>query len=174
MNENIAAITCLYSVMIQPSIKEQEESSTAEAAIVASKNPTYGAIGSKWLAEDYGIKILDHNIASNTTTFVIISSEALGNQEPLKSHRKVETMIVIDAKKDQIGLLQLILKSFTENKINLSMAKASTCRKTGKPRFFISFRESLFNRSWEKVSNEIKSSGLVESIRVLGSYPQVS
>ena len=143
-----------------------EVSSTARAAEMCMDDPSGAAIASELAAQLYGLKIVKNHIedyTNNYTRFLVIA-----NNNVQKSGRdKTSVMFSI---KDRVGALYNVLKTFTENDINLTKIKSRPSRK--KAWDYVFFVDLVGHIEDEKVK---KALGKLEPqclfLKVLGSYP---
>ncbi|MCJ7634329.1 ACT domain-containing protein, partial [Candidatus Bathyarchaeota archaeon] len=149
-------------------VEQKPVSSTAEGAQIASKDPTFGAIGSERLAKIYNLNILSkevHDNGINITRFAVVGLKPITPSDPAK------TSLIIYPKVDQPGVLYSILGKFAEKKINLTrIASRPLGRAMGEYVFFIDFEGNLNDPRVRETLEQTKRLGIVESIRVLGSY----
>jgi len=143
-----------------------EVSSTARAAEMCMDDPSGSAIASELAAQLYGLKIVKNHIedyTNNYTRFLVIA-----NNNVQKSGRdKTSVMFSI---KDRVGALYNVLKTFTENDINLTKIESRPSRK--KAWDYVFFVDLVGHIEDEKVK---KALGKLEPqclfLKVLGSYP---
>ena len=143
-----------------------EVSSTARAAEMCMDDPSGAAIASELAAQLYGLKIVKNHIedyTNNYTRFLVIA-----NNNVQKSGRdKTSVMFSI---KDRVGALYNVLKTFTENDINLTKIESRPSRK--KAWDYVFFVDLVGHIEDEKVK---KALGKLEPqclfLKVLGSYP---
>ena len=143
-----------------------EVSSTARAAEMCMDDPSGAASASELAAQLYGLKIVKNHIedyTNNYTRFLVIA-----NNNVQKSGRdKTSVMFSI---KDRVGALYNVLKTFTENDINLTKIESRPSRK--KAWDYVFFVDLVGHIEDEKVK---KALGKLEPqclfLKVLGSYP---
>jgi chorismate mutase/prephenate dehydratase len=152
-----------------PNIKITEVTSTAEAVRRVRKlaDKSYAAIGTKFAAEVYELKVLNSNIEdekSNYTRFLIISK----SENPLKNE-KMKTSIVFVTKHTP-GALYWVLKIFSDAKINLSKIE-SRPRRRGKWEyiFFMEFEADKSDPNATKALEQMKVNVIWQ--KILGSFP---
>lgn len=152
-----------------PKLARMETESTAQAAVIASGDPHFGAIGSEWLAEEYDLNLLERNIASNITTFLGITSKL--KSIDFKITQQFATDIVVTLKKDVIGLLSKILEPFTKQGININILQSESQYPSKDTSFLMTFEGSHLALKSKKALKEVEKIELVESVQILGSYP---
>ena len=152
-----------------PDVHRIETNSTAEAAVIASTNVKFGAIGSEWLSEEYGLNMLEHNIANNVTTFNAIAP--LSKMIKLKVKKPLETQIFISSKGNSIGMLANILEPFREDKINIQNLRVEFRNSLKNPGFLLVFKGSATTPEAKRVLEKIKDLNSVKKVKIIGSYP---
>ncbi|OGW57047.1 MAG: prephenate dehydratase [Nitrospirae bacterium RIFCSPLOW2_12_42_9] len=143
-----------------------EVSSTARAAEMCMDDPSGAAIASELAAQLYGLKIVKNHIedyTNNYTRFLVIAK----NNVQKSGRDKTSVMFSI---KDRVGALYNVLKTFTENDINLTKIESRPSRK--KAWDYVFFVDLVGHIEDEKVK---KALGKLEPqclfLKVLGSYP---
>ena len=143
-----------------------EVSSTARAAEMCMDDPSGAAIASELAAQLYGLKIVKNHIedyTNNYTRFLVIAK----NNIQKSGRDKTSVMFSI---KDRVGALFNVLKTFTENDINLTKIESRPSRK--KAWDYVFFVDLVGHIEDEKVK---KALGKLEPqclfLKVLGSYP---
>ncbi|HBI24013.1 MAG TPA: prephenate dehydratase [Nitrospiraceae bacterium] len=143
-----------------------EVSSTARAAEMCMDDPSGSAIASELAAQLYGLKIVKNHIedyTNNYTRFLVIAK----NNVQKSGRDKTSVMFSI---KDRVGALYNVLKTFTENDINLTKIESRPSRK--KAWDYVFFVDLVGHIEDEKVK---KALGKLEPqclfLKVLGSYP---
>jgi len=124
------------------------------------------AIGSKYGAEKYNLKIIEEDIGNqknNKTMFAIISKKCEN-----KVSEKYRTSIAVIPQEDKPGLLYSILKAFADNKINLEMIQSRPDGEGG----YIFYIDLEGHRNDENVKEAF--SKIESQIKIFGSYPYVS
>lgn len=151
--------------------KVRTMSSTASAARYVTEFPTVAAIGSKLLAEEYSLKILEENVQdydNNVTRFVVLSKTS---QDEITGNDK--TSIVIALKDDKAGRLYEILQVFAQKNINLTKIESRPSKEgLGKYLFFIDMEGHKNESHIEKTLSTIESK--VSMIKILGSYSTIN
>ncbi len=150
-----------------PKVPIVEVSSTAEAAVRASRSKSAVAVSSRLAAELYGMDILAsriEDVSRNSTRFLVI-----GKNEPSRTGRdKTSLMISI---KDRVGALYDMLLPFKRFKLNMTKIESRPTRQRAWE--YIFFVDILGHRSDPPVQKVLK---LLERssvfIKVLGSYPR--
>jgi chorismate mutase/prephenate dehydratase len=142
-------------------------SSTAEAALAAKKDPQGACIGSKILADIYGLRVLSvglEDFSSNMTRFLVIAKE----DSPVSGQDKTSLLFSI---KDKVGALYDVLYSFKKYKINLSMIESRPSRKKAWDYYF--FVDCEGHRSQPLFKNVLKELDKnCVFVKILGSYPK--
>lgn len=151
-----------------PNIYRQSVSSTAEAAKMASEDPSIGAIANERNAKVYGLNILEkdiHDWGSNTTKFFCIKD----SPEPPKGPAK--TSIIIYPQLDRPGILYEILEKFKKKNINLTWIESQpSWGELGEYLFYLTFKGSKADPDIQSLLNSIEDMDVVKMIRYLGSY----
>ncbi len=150
-----------------PRVEVMPMPSSAAAAKVAASRVGTAAIGSREAARLYGLELVARSIQdnpANVTRFLIIGVAA-------KSKRTGDdrTSLVISVK-DEVGILERIIRQFSRNKVNLSMIESRPL--IGRPweyRFFVDVTGHVNDRSVERALRSVERLAL--SVKVLGSYP---
>jgi len=129
-------------------------------------DPSGAAIASELAAQLYGLKIVKNHIedyTNNYTRFLVIAK----NNVQKSGRDKTSVMFSI---KDRVGALYNVLKTFTENDINLTKIESRPSRK--KAWDYVFFVDLVGHIEDEKVK---KALGKLEPqclfLKVLGSYP---
>lgn len=136
--------------------------------VAESGNKKFGAIASKRAAEVYGLKILAEDInfnEENYTRFVVVSRGATLDE----SCNKVSIQVILE---DREGSLFKIIKSITENRLN--MVKIASRPIIGKPFeyiFFIDFNGNFKDKNVKIALKEIKEQSIFMSFK--GNYKEV-
>lgn len=150
-----------------PEIPVKEVSSTAEAALLASRSPGGAAIASRFAGELYGLRAVRRKIEDrldNVTRFLVISREA----KAPTGHDKTSIMFSI---KDRVGALQDLLQKFAKESINLTKIESRPSRrKAWDYVFFVDFEGHQDEDSIQKVLRQIRRDCTL--LKVLGSYPE--
>ncbi|OGV58220.1 MAG: chorismate mutase [Lentisphaerae bacterium GWF2_52_8] len=152
-----------------PRVELVESSSTTKAAEAASNEDGTGAIASSLAAELHSLKIHATNIednSNNTTRFLVI-----GAQEP-KPTGDDKTSICF-ALRDRVGALYDCLLPFKNEEITLTMIESRPSKRRNWEYFF--FIDLLGHQSDPSVRRALDQlENLVQSLRILGSYPRSS
>lgn len=142
-------------------------SSTAEAARIASEDPTAAAIGSILAAEPYGLDVIAERIedaAHNYTRFFAIGSQKVG------ATGKDKTSLLITVS-NRSGALHELLLPFADGGIDLTKIESRPSRKKAWDYvFFVDLIGHVDDPNVEKALKEISKH--CTELHVLGSYPQ--
>lgn len=151
-----------------PDIPLQAVSSTAEAAEMASKDSSIGAIANERNAKIYGLDILKkdiHDWGSNTTKFFCIKNSPEIPKDPAK------TSIIIYPQSDHPGILYEILEKFKRKNINLTWVESQpSWGDLGNYLFYLTFEGSEADPNIQSALKSIMDIDAVGMIRHLGSY----
>lgn len=151
-----------------PNAELIEVSSTAKAALKASKERKCAAIASQLAADLYGLNVLSRDIEDvphNVTRFLVISKNYAG----YTGNDKTSIMFAV---KDRVGALHDSLKAFKQNNINLTKIESRPSKK--KPweyYFFADFIGHCEDKKVKTAMDELEKHCSV--IKMLGSYPSV-
>lgn len=149
-----------------PRVKVEEVASTAQAAYMAARDGTLGAIASELAREMYGLEVVNENIedlANNITRFVVI-----GDQEPQPSGDD-KTSIAFSVK-DEVGILHRMLDPFAKNRINLTKIESRPLKhKPWEYLFFLDFRGHMREPRIQRAIKKLEKSSTF--MKILGSYP---
>lgn len=153
-----------------PNLERRRTGSTAEAAKMASADPTFGAIANKKAAQIYGLNILRENIHDygvNETRFFEIASEPIIPDEPSK------TSILLYPKEDRPGLLYNVLREFAEQGVNITKIVSRPARGVlGSYVFWLDIEGNKEKNPNVRLALEnLKRLEVIEVIRELGAYP---
>ena len=147
--------------------EQQATASTTAAARLAASRPATAAIGSRLAASIYGLQIIADSIqdnAGNVTRFLVIGAEAA-----MKRSGNDRTSLVISVR-DEVGVLERLLKAFARNGVNLSMIESRPLLgRRWEYSFFIDVNGHAADPSVSKAFAEIEKVAL--AAKVLGSYP---
>ena len=144
-----------------------ETSSTAQAAILAVKNPLSAALAAKLAAEHYKLNVLAEKIEDHTENFTRFLVLTKGSA---KKARLNKTSIMFSIK-DESGALLKNLQEFARNKINLSKIQSRPLPlRPWEYLFFVDFDGHIDDRKVGMVIESIRKRSLF--IKVLGSYPR--
>ncbi len=136
--------------------------------VAESGDKTLGAIASKRAAEVYGLKVLKEHInfnSDNFTRFIIIRRVL----ELDSSCNKVSVQVILE---DKEGSLLKVIKSITENRLN--MVKIASRPIIGKPFeyiFSIDFNGNIKDKNVKQALKEIKEQSVLMSFK--GNYKEV-
>jgi chorismate mutase/prephenate dehydratase len=149
-----------------PEATIEEAASTAQAAVVAARDESVGAICSSVAREVYDLKVVATNIEDhsyNITRFLVIGiheSAASGDDK---------TSLVFSVK-DEPGILHRMLEPFAKNRINLTKIESRPIK--NKPWEYMFFIDIKGHKSESRVAKALKK---LESdclfLKILGSYP---
>jgi chorismate mutase/prephenate dehydratase len=148
-------------------LKTQEAGSTAQAAHMATQDPTLAAIASGLAKDFYGLEAVAKNIedqAHNMTRFLVI-----GNRGS-KPSGDDKTSIVFSVK-DEVGVLHRMLQPFAKNRINLTKIESRPLKqKPWEYLFYLDFKGHVEEPRVRKVIQQLEKS--CAFMKVLGSYPR--
>jgi chorismate mutase/prephenate dehydratase len=152
-----------------PAVDLVEVSSTAYAAQRAQKEPESAAIASDFTARFYGLKIVHSHIqdvAKNLTRFLILGK----GTSTVAPARKNKTSLLF-AVPHQVGALGVVLKIFSDNKLNLEKIESRPAhRKAFEYLFFVDIKGHCQQASVKSALNAVRQKTLW--LKILGSYPQ--
>jgi len=141
-------------------------SSTAQAAELAEKDPTAGAIANEIAADIYHLDLLVRRIEdspNNYTRFLVIGHSIAEES----GHDKTSIMFSI---KHQAGALFGMLQTFAEHKINLTRIESRPSRQRAwEYVFFVDLEGHASNEGITKALEEAAENCIF--LKVLGSYP---
>ncbi len=147
-----------------------EMTSTAKAAeqVGKLKQAHMAAIGSKALADAYGLEVLRDDIQTgekNVTRFLCLAKE---DSEPTGEDK---TSIVFYTREDRPGILYEILKEFAARKMNQTKIESRPSKKAlGDYLFFVDFEGHREDDKVKETLNALKPK--VATLKLLGSYPK--
>ncbi|MBI5376907.1 MAG: prephenate dehydratase [Candidatus Schekmanbacteria bacterium] len=150
-----------------PGIPVEEVSSTATAAVIASKDKYKAAIASEMAMKIYDLKMVHSHIednCNNFTRFVIIGKESFCRTGDDKTSLMFTT-------KDRAGALNDVLKHFAANRISLSKIESRPSKK--KPWeyiFFVDCRGHMEDLPVKKTIMRLEKDCVF--LTILGSYPR--
>lgn len=142
--------------------------STAKAAssLKDISDINVAAIGSKMLAQEYGLKIIESEIQDNSanhTRFIVAGKSRVGIEEQRK------TMLLIDPSDEFPGVLSSILNVFSALSINLTWIESRpTGKKLGTYRFLIETEIAQKDLRKEKAIKILETFG--HQVHIVGSY----
>ncbi|MDP6980320.1 MAG: prephenate dehydratase, partial [Myxococcota bacterium] len=151
-----------------PDVEIVETTSTAQAARMASEDPSLAAIGSEIAADAYGLQLVESGIEDqrgNTTRFLVI-----GRETPSASGNDL-TSVVFTARKNQSGALYRLLESFAKHDVNLTAIQSRPVK--SKPWEYLFFVDMEGHLEEEHVKAALQEAAtLAHSHKILGSYPR--
>lgn len=154
-----------YIEMNFPKVALRQTGSTAEAARLASTDPTIGAIANESVANIYGLNVISrdtHDYGNNTTRFLVLAREQVRPKGPAK------TSILVDPPEDRPGVLYQLLRGFADRMLNLTKIVSRPMRGIlGEYTFYIDF---LGNQEDQKVKEAFNDIEKEAAIRNFGSY----
>lgn len=150
-----------------PGVELLPTASTVAAAKLASTEKGTAAIGSQVALHLYGLQLVARSIqdnAANVTRFLVI-----GPDQKTRPSGHDRTSLVVTVK-DQVGILERIIRQFARNKVNLSMIESRPLvGRSWEYRFFV---DVTGHASEEPVARALQSlERIALSVHVLGSYP---
>lgn len=150
-----------------PGVETLPTASSAAAAKMASTAKTTLAIAPRLAAEIYGLKVVAESIQdnpNNVTRFLVLGSDA--HTQPSGTDR---TSVVVTVK-DEVGILEKIIRQFSRNEVNLSMIESRPIvGRAWEYRFFIDVTGHCDEAPVSKALAAVQRLAL--SVKVLGSYP---
>lgn len=150
-----------------PNVACTAVNSNAEAARLASLDPTKAAIASLVAAELYDLKVLEKNIedeANNTTRFIVI-----GQQQPASTG--IDKTSILVSTGNQPGALHRILAPFAENGISMAHIESRPSRQgLWEYVFFIDIDGHREDSDVAKALDTLQNN--VKLLKILGSYPK--
>lgn len=156
-------------------IRCENTTSTAAAAKMVKEQPEkkIAAIANELAAEEYGLKILKHNIHDfnhNHTKFVVLSKSDIQYEKYLAATRGYKTTLMVMLPADHSGALHQVLSAFAWRKLNLSRIE-SRPMKTGLGNYFfiIDLEMKMDDVLIPGAISELEALGC--NVSLLGSYP---
>ena len=150
-----------------PNLERIAFTSTARAALEASKDSSLAAIANNRCAKLYGLRILQSEIMTNYTQFFHFALEPNN-----KFTGPAETSVVVYPKNDAPGILAKLLDVFVKNGVNLTKIYSRPVRgSVWKKKFFISFEGSKFESRIANALKSIETLSIVDKVWSFGSYP---
>ncbi|HDK38215.1 MAG TPA: prephenate dehydratase [Thiolapillus brandeum] len=150
-----------------PNVERIAVGSNAEAAAIASEDPTAAAIASETAGEIYNLGVLAHNIEDepgNTTRFLIIGN----HQVPPSGEDKTSLLI---STKNEAGGLHRLLKPLAEHDVSMTRIESRPSRRGVWD--YVFFIDVDGHKDEEHVAKALsaleKQAGIY---KVLGSYPK--
>jgi chorismate mutase/prephenate dehydratase len=150
-----------------PGVEQLPTASTAAAAKLAAEESRTAAIASRLAGELYALRVVRASIQDdpgNVTRFMVIGAE-----ERSKPSGRDRTSLVVSVR-DEVGVLERVLRCFAGNKVNLSMIESRPL--AGRPweyRFFIDVTGHAGDAGVARALAQIDRFSI--STKVLGSYP---
>ena len=149
-----------------PDAEMMATNSNAEAAIVASKQPSAAAIASDMAAKLYGIKILASGIEdekNNTTRFLIVGTHSFA------ASGKDKTTVMVSTN-NKAGSLFELLKPLYDHGVDMSRIESRPSRHTNWDYvFFIDLIGHIDNQEVFAALTELESKSAF--YKLIGSYP---
>lgn len=150
-----------------PGIEQVATASTTAAAKLAMSEKGTAAIGSCLAATLYGLDVLARSIqdnAANVTRFLVI-----GPSQKTKPTGHDRTSLVVTVK-DEVGILERIIRQFSRNRVNLSMIESRPLvGRSWEYRFFVDVNGHANDEPVARALESLQRIAL--SVKVLGSYP---
>lgn len=150
-----------------PGCELKDAASTAEAARIASAEPSSAAIASRVASEFYSLPVVSAEIedtSSNFTRFLVIGRE----DSPRTGKDKTSVMFSI---KDRVGALYDMLKSFKEYSINLTKIESRPSKKKAWDYFFfVDMKGHVEDENVSAALGELEKECVL--FKLLGSYPE--
>lgn len=149
-----------------PTIARDAASSNAEAARIASEDPTVAAIAGSMAAKAWGLQVAVSGIQDdphNRTRFVVI-----GNMEPAPSgHDKTSLILAVP---NRAGAVHDMLAPLAENGVSMSRLESRPAR-TGQWEYYF-YADIIGHRDDEPVARALAAlKDRAAFFKVLGSYP---
>jgi chorismate mutase / prephenate dehydratase len=142
-------------------------SSTAAAAVLAAKSRASACVGSKVLADIYGLKVMADAIEdsfNNMTRFLVIA------KNDSKACGRDKTSLLFSVK-DKVGALHDVLAVFKSNKVNLTRIESRPSRKKAWDYyFFVDCEAHRDSMAFKKILTGLDKHCVF--VKVLGSYPR--
>ncbi|NIO08725.1 MAG: prephenate dehydratase [Deltaproteobacteria bacterium] len=149
-----------------PHLPTSEVTSTAQAAQMATEDPSLAAIASALASEIYGLQWVAGNIedqANNVTRFFIIG------KHPSRPSGDDKTSVVFSVK-DEVGILHRMLDPFAKNKVNLTKIESRPLKsKKWEYLFFLDFNGHRDEPKIRKAMKQLEEKCVF--VKILGSYP---
>jgi chorismate mutase/prephenate dehydratase len=146
--------------------KIEEVASTAQAALMASADPTLAAISSSVAREVYDLEVVAVNIedhSHNITRFLVLGandSRASGDDK---------TSLVFSVQ-DKPGILHRMLQPFAKSRINLTKIESRPIKdKPWEYMFFVDFKGHKNEARVKRAMQNLEKNCLF--LKILGSYP---
>lgn len=149
-------------------VPQHSTHSTAEAAEMAARDASLGAVCSPVAAELYGLRVVRSGIEDNkdnTTRFLVI-----GRTPPRRSARDI-TSLLFSIKRDQSGALYKALEPFAQHGVNLTRIESRPTRvRAWEYIFFCDFEGHVDDAPVAAAIAELEPR--CDFVKVLGSYPR--
>lgn len=149
-----------------PNIDLVPVESTAKAALALKRDNRGGCIGSKILANIYGLRVIASSIedfSSNITRFLVIA----GDDSASCRYDKTSVLFSI---KDKVGALHDALAAFKQYGINLTKIESRPSKKKAwEYYFFVDFQGHRSQPAVQKVLKSLEKK--CAFVKILGSYP---
>ena len=149
-----------------PGLPQEEVSSNAQAARLASIQDGVAAIAGRMAAEFYGLEIVSSAIQdqrNNSTRFLVMGKH---DREPT-GRDKTSTLIYTE---NRPGALFRVLEPFEQHQVSLTRIETRPSRKeVWDYVFFIDFEGHVRDDAVQQVLNKL--AGRTVEIKLLGSYP---
>lgn len=149
-----------------PTLERDAASSNAEAARIASQDPTVAAIAGDMAAETWNLQIVTAGIQDdpqNRTRFL-----AVGTSEPTASGKDKTSVIL--AVPNRAGAIHEVLSPLAENGVSMSRLESRPAR-TGQWEYYF-YVDLVGHRSDEPVARALDAlQERAAFLKVLGSYP---
>ncbi len=153
-----------------PGIERVPVSSNAEAALMASRDPTVAAIASKSAAKIYQLSVLAKDIqdsSDNTTRFLVVSKKYQAQASPNSSDDKTSLIVTTY---NEPGALFNVLEPLKQFSVNMSKLES---RPSGKEAWTYSFYIDLDGHQQD--TNLASAIAALKQpkidVKILGSYP---
>jgi chorismate mutase/prephenate dehydratase len=149
-----------------PQLPQEEVSSNAQAARIASRQNGVAAIAGKMAADTYGLEIVSSAIQdqrNNSTRFLV-----MGKHDRLPSGRdKTSTLIYTE---NRPGALFRVLEPFEKHQVSLTRIETRPSRKEiWDYVFFVDFEGHERDEAVQQVLTQLN--GRTVEVKLLGSYP---
>lgn len=152
-----------------PDVETEATLSNAEAAVMASKDPTLAAIASDMAARLYDLKIIASGIEdekNNTTRFLVIGKKTYAPSGDDK------TSLVV-SNPNEVGSLYSLIRPFAENGVDMSRIESRPSRQSNWD--YVFFIDVLGHQDDENVQAAVaKISEKADLFKLLGSYPRAT
>ncbi len=150
-----------------PDAQVRESASTAEAARIASEDPSAAAVAARVAAEVYGLEIVESRIEDdprNATRFLVVGRDA-----PAPTGRDKTSLVF--AVNDEVGALYRMLEPFYRHGVNLT--KIESRPMPGEAWQYVFFVDCDGHEADPGLAAALEAlRGRCRLFRVLGSYPR--